>query len=462
MRLVGGNISDSPVKEIGDGSAFAVGGAGVPDFVGLGTWSSASAISASNWSQAALSSALVHSAMYHSPTQLTRMSATSLLRSWVETSSGDCMVGEIVLNADGTVASVATANDLSSALSSQLTQFIVRKVPGSSTRIVISRPLNTSPLSHRFATYDLSSGSLSLHGAVITKAATTNSSFCAVLGMEMTLVDADYGVIFGKDRAINNDSAHPIKFTTGGGGQEFGSVHDSPESFAGNGSVAGPAWLSTETANRIYSKLGVQAERWDLTASDPPAVADTTLTTGVDLYIAGVAPGGGFHWSVWKRDHILFRPQEDPDDGSVTVYCTVQEGAAAHNLVFAFYDVPTETVIYSSSLAYLGAGLGGGGGPVTSQANHIDHTLVQVDTVGDWHRCVAIGTNDTTGLYALPVNVNPLKKLMNHGTMSYTTNLTPHNNNGNGLDASFNGSNILIVCEDTAAAPSTITLPVTV
>jgi len=460
MRLIGGNISDTPVKEIGDGSAFNVGGAaGIPEFVSLGTWSSVAAISATNWSQCALSSALIHGGIYFPPTQLTRMSATSLLRSWVETSSGDCMVGEIVLNADGTVASVATANDLSSDLSSQLTQFIIRKVPGSSTRIVISRPSRASPLSHKFATYDLSSGSLSLHGAVITKAATADSASCAVIGMEMTLVDSDYGIIFGKDRAINHDSALGIKFTTGGGGQEFGAVHDSPEIFAGNGSVAGPAWLSTETANRVYAKLGTQSERWDLTASDPPAVADTLLTAGGVKYISGGSPGGGFHWSVWKRDHILFQPQDDPDDGSVTAYCTVQEAAGAHNLRFVFVNVPNETVHYSGGFADLATA---GGGPITGQANHIDHTLVQVDTVGDWHRCVAVGVNDTTGLYALPVNVNPGAELIHYGTISYTTNLTPHNNNGNGLDASFNGSNILIVCEDTAAAPSTITLPVTV
>ena len=38
MRLVGGNISDTPVKEIGDGSAFAVGGgSGAPALVEIGT-----------------------------------------------------------------------------------------------------------------------------------------------------------------------------------------------------------------------------------------------------------------------------------------------------------------------------------------------------------------------------------------------------------------------------------------
>ena len=39
MRLVGGNISDTPVKEIGDGSAFAVGGSSdsAPALIEFGT-----------------------------------------------------------------------------------------------------------------------------------------------------------------------------------------------------------------------------------------------------------------------------------------------------------------------------------------------------------------------------------------------------------------------------------------
>ena len=467
MRLIGGNISDTPVKEIGDGSAFNVGGAaGDPALVTLGTWSSVAAISATNWSQRADSVDLIHSAIYGIPNQLTRMSATSLLRSWVEVSSGDCMVGEIVLNADGTVASVATANDLSSDLGSDLVQFIVRKVPGSSTRIVISRPNKETANSsgtptHKFGTFDLSSGSLSKHGAVITQAATgggdTNANHAvAAMGMELTLTDSDYGILFAQDTSTSV-TAWPIKFTTGGGGQEFGTVHQGSAGLQGGGNFGGPSWLSPDTNNRIYSKMGTQLQRWDLTEADPPTCADT------DLDGPATQDSKGIHWSVTKRDHVLL-PPDDPDDGTFAVFGTHSEGGGATEMRFLFFDPADEVTQYGYSLVTETFGLDSWN-PGTSipDNNHMDHCLVQIDTVGDWHRCVLVGPNDTTGLYALPINVNIAKKSYHRAAaISLTTNLTPHSNNGNGMDATFNGSNILIICEDTAAAPSTITLPITV
>ena len=46
MKLIGGNISDTPVKEIRDGSAFHVGGSAAdPAVVAIGTWGSAAAVS---------------------------------------------------------------------------------------------------------------------------------------------------------------------------------------------------------------------------------------------------------------------------------------------------------------------------------------------------------------------------------------------------------------------------------
>ena len=53
MKLIGGNISDSPVKNVHDGSAFSVGGAaaGMPDHVAISAWGSGQGpISATNWS----------------------------------------------------------------------------------------------------------------------------------------------------------------------------------------------------------------------------------------------------------------------------------------------------------------------------------------------------------------------------------------------------------------------------
>ena len=51
MRLIGGNISDTPVKEIGDGSAFNVGGGGsvMPSLPTLDTPSAITTVTATNW-----------------------------------------------------------------------------------------------------------------------------------------------------------------------------------------------------------------------------------------------------------------------------------------------------------------------------------------------------------------------------------------------------------------------------
>ena len=91
--------------------------------------------------------------------------------------------------------------------------------------------------------------------------------------------------------------------------------------------------------------------------------------------------------------------------------------------------------------------------------------FVQVDVVGDWVRGVVVGAyGPTTGLQAMPMNVNTVTGQFVSGDASTTTNISPHANAPINFGAFYlsTGPHILIFCEDTAAAPSYIELPVTV
>jgi hypothetical protein len=218
MRLVGGNISDSPVKEIGDGSAFAVGGSSSepPSLIDFGTPGTAATFSN-------IGGCTTNMGYGHSPARsiggknmdICVWSPLSTSVFYVDsTDSHKLKHVRLSFNADGTLASEGAEQDLNSlmAIGTNKDMICVNKV--SSTRCTLTRFKEASTTAFIVACLDLSGDSVSLHGALQTRTTTWNSTLAFVGGACTVLLDSDHLGLF----AHRSDGGLPemsiIKFTT--------------------------------------------------------------------------------------------------------------------------------------------------------------------------------------------------------------------------------------------------------
>ena len=226
MRLIGGNISDTPVKEIADGSAFNVGGGGAsedPSLIDIGTQTTAATFSNiggatqnMGWSTGA--------AIGHCNMDICYWSSTSVSVFYVDnTDSHKLKHVRLSFNADGSLASESAEQDLNSLMAIGVSTdcIVIDKV--SSSRCTLTWGKEASTRSFIVACFDLSGDTISLHGALQTRTTTWNNAF-AFRGACTVLLDADHLGLFAQRQPANGatrDASNTglpemsiIKFTT--------------------------------------------------------------------------------------------------------------------------------------------------------------------------------------------------------------------------------------------------------
>ena len=466
MRLIGGNISDTPVKEIGDGSAFSVGGgAGDPDTLTIGTPTSAAVISGTRWGGCALTANLTP-AGYWRAAQSIQVDTRTIVRLWREVSSNDVHLGVIQLDSDGSFSAVVAANDLSSDLGSVAAPMLLRLISTSGSndgvcRVLICAPTIASARQHRFAVYDIdASGATTIHGAVQSKATTNDSSHNAVQGLDFVVCDEDYGIYFALDSNSTPQAACGVKMTTAN--QGFGSFVNGANGSQGSNYNPDAGYLSRTTDNHVWSGGSTIREYWTLTEDNPPTVARTNVGTvssndsNASSWATQVGqvrmPGS----TVALQTTGALVPVVDTDDGAVGYWRF--QNFQAHSPVsnIKFYNITPEdwrsSRVFSSAAYPLGSG------------HSYDNLFAPVDYVGEWIRGVGVVQNGTTGLHLIPINVNAKTYAINYGVLVATTVITPHAaNTGCHLEAFYStlGGHLNIFCDDTSgAAPSYFEVPI--
>jgi hypothetical protein len=444
MRLIGGNISDTPVKEIGDGSAFSVGGSVAdPDLVVLGSWGSATAISATNWAQARQvpSTCWASSGTCTGWIQLSQTKAVNVFR---RNSDSAMYAGVIEFDSSGDIGTISNAAALSD-FTTGTGVMAVRLVPGSSTKIVVSSADLTNDKSIELCVYDESSGSLSIDGAKIahTLAANTPSYFQQ---FGLMVFDGDYGIA---SCYASGTSICGIPFRITNASQAFGTrvnSSDTPGCQDGAGSFMYASALTDKVA---YQFGGLNGQKWTLTAGSPPTLAHTSTINSVDV-------GNGTYGfeGILNQVGSIIQAPNPTNEGEIM--WMVGAGVGGWN------GVADEWRATSAPASCNNLGTLINNSPYLFGRHN--QTFVPIDSSGDWVRGVFVGTNGTSAIMAIPVNVNVVQQRYIVGTLSRTTNLTPHADAPINFGAMYfsGGPCIQVFCEDTAAAPSYIKLPVTV
>lgn len=450
MRLIGGNISDTPVKEVGDGSAFNVGGAAAaPALLTLGTPGSATAISQTGWA-----------------TVFSRPDAWLLYGygfKWLQVGDqklsctfrhdGGAMYGGVIdLDSNGHVATVNTATALT-IFDTIKTPVAAKLVPGTydnSPRIVVATSTRVSPREFQIGVYDLSD-SYTIHGAVIEKAGAADVN-PIVEGLEVCLTGPDYGILFAKSDNIVS-SATPFKFTTT---QSIGSDVNTDGMPWGTGETMSFAYESEATHGKVYNIGGNgRGTEWDLTEDTTPTLALTSYINASSTSVGAMAHihGVSTHFGCLVRPPVA---SADQDGAFMLVsYAGLRHWPGKRG---------TNEIAWDGNNPF---NVGTFIPPGAQLYNQHNFTFVQVDTDGDWVRGVTVGPYGTTGLQLIPINVNPLTGEFVRGTTATTTtNISPHRETTLNFFAGYQGigdsTHILIFCEDTAAAPSYLEVPVTI
>jgi hypothetical protein len=446
-KLIGGNISDTPIKDISDGSAFSAGGGGTaPDLITLGSWGTASVITGTGWVQHKASVATAWANSGYSCGWIL-MSPTKWLNVARRNSDNALYYGVITLDAAGDVSTQGTYTALSD-FTTNGAPVALRRMGDSTTNLLIGSGKTSATQRIELGEYALSGDTLTLQNSLLTQN-TTNGAASDLRGFSIE-VGTDYGVasVFFSGTAVG---FHPFRITSP---QAFGTLVNTSTAQVSSQDQAGMmSWKSKSTPNVFYFSTGLLTKTI-LTEANPPTL---TESDGFAVQVGGW--GYGTEATLSNRGLIVQPPTEETDGNLMFIAPSGIGGWKGEGNTFRMADFPNR----------VGINLGGYGTPAVRKFNRHNIDFVHVDTSGDWVRGVVIAAHPaagTTGLTAIPLNVNPKDQKFTAGTPLQTTNLTPHQdapcNFGAAYHADWTTSQILIACEDTAAAPSIIKLPITV
>ena len=427
----------------GIGTAPAGGGT-APDLITLGSWGTASVITGTGWVQhkASVATAWLNSG-YSCGWIL--MSATKWLNVARRNSDNALYYGVITLDAAGDVSTQGTYTALSD-FTTNGAPVALRRMGDSTTNLLIGSGKTSATQRIELGEYALSGDTLTLQNSLMTQN-TTNGAAADLRGFAIE-VGTDYGVV----AAIYDGSSvgfHPFRITSP---QAFGTLVDTDTTAVqGQDQAAMMSWKSQSTTNVFYFSTGV-ITKTILTEANPPTLTESDgFTPSVNSW------GYGTEATLSNRGLIVQPPTEETDGNLMFIVNTGIGGWKGEGNTFRMNN--------SGGADNLGAF----GTPAVRSFSRHNIDFVHVDTSGDWVRGVVIAAHNasgTNGLTAIPLNVNPKDQKFTAGTPLQTTNLTPHQdapcNFGAAYHADWTTSQILIACEDTAAAPSIIKLPITV
>ena len=292
MRLIGGNISDTPVKEIGDGSAFNVGGgASAPDLVEIGTIP-VEGTAASNFDESLSHTTSGGSRACQKTT--VKWSDNSFGCFWISgTSPYKLYYSHLTTNSDGSFAAVATKVDLSGDLTEANTtngsgnrhiRSAISSVKLSASRVVINIMFagNSSSLAYgkENVVYDKNGDSVTEHGTVFNHGTPTwnpagEDAATATQALCVAAVNADQGIVFNNDNGTTTSiAAVPCHFT---GTKTAGTLRNVTN--ATLSLQSGVAFSDNSTPAKIFTVLGGSGagtrvvQEWDFTVGTTPQLA---------------------------------------------------------------------------------------------------------------------------------------------------------------------------------------------
>ena len=424
MRLIGGNISDTPVKEIGDGSAFNVGGAaGSPALAVIGSFGTATATSSFVDDP---SDFCGQSGVPHCGTRIVKWADNSFgIFSLEKASPYALKYTRLSTNADGTFAAEGTEVDLSGDFTTPngvYSGFDVKKL--SASRVVIGYGIDASAARKlEFGVYDLDGDSLSLVGSVLSRSTATNSAeafsnFC------MAVLGAATACVWMRDGS--NSSTLTAISATVVGTQTF----DPIVTQASATQVAGPWPQDTyiNSSGRVLVKAGGIESRWDLVASplsvtyvDAPvddAYGTSDANVMGDMFIHGndTDEAGRHFWvkMIGSKPTVILRTGDTTN------------------------SVVTLPICYPPTLA-----------TVYDQPAVVELSL---DTETGWGKYILFAPHSTTntGLHAIPFNLNTKTLEMVHpdpsSDVGYSTNfLTTHRKLFGAMHGNSSATNIVVL-----------------
>jgi hypothetical protein len=295
-RLIGGNISDTPIKDIGDGSAFSAGVASsTPALVGIGTIP-AIGTGLTNFDERYILSAT--NGQNQRCCISVKWADNDFGIFWCKnTSSYELYYLRIQTNSDGSFLSESTKTDLSGDFTGtngySKTQIAVKKL--SASRVAVAMGFTVSGTRGiEVNVYDKSGDTLSKHGTVQDLGTPSWASDFCFAGLNIGVRDADtiglfnaWTTTFG---GYTDNDCHPMKVTTT---KSVGTRVDSLTSYReGVGGVA-----FTDDTGKIWTIQGTvllggnTLQEWTITPGATPSVASPTSYSGFQLDITASFSG---------------------------------------------------------------------------------------------------------------------------------------------------------------------------
>ena len=328
MRLIGGNISDTPVKEIADGSAFSVGGT-VPAPT-LSTFGTGSALGS------AISGLTEAYNMQPRNVASVKWADNSFGLFWLDKASPyEIWYMHIETNADGTFASAGSAVDLSGVFSNPSNHIgaaiEVKKL--SASRVTVQYGIPGSTHKVEWATFDKDTDTLAQEGSTLSYS-TEYNNLQAYKGFGMVVVDSTTVLgIFTDQNTSSVQRLHPItaagtlaKGTSVNTGS-IASIANWTEAMCSIGwtDSSGVTWLTALGSNACTNVI-----KATVTAGSTPSVTVNSTITGLTSYYlpAFTATGdlGGGVAGTQSRFHIH---KDDVDVGR----CIWVKGTTIKDLV---------------------------------------------------------------------------------------------------------------------------------
>tara|TARA_R110001583_G_scaffold15112_8_gene62586 strand:- start:352 stop:1725 length:1374 start_codon:yes stop_codon:yes gene_type:complete len=453
MRLIGGNISDTPVKEIADGSAFSAGGAGSVNPYTIGAFSSVTTIS--GWD--------AHSEADSGTAGLVQVDYCKFDDddygfAWRSNADDEVKFGHLTLNASTGAPTFGAEQDLSGTFTRNTADGTVMIATTESGVCAIAQghSVGTDAAGIDVGRFTLSSDSLTLTGSVLLDAVSRTGLSYTQGAAGLIVVSADTVVTTHIDY---HGTAHP-----GTGSSPHNGINMTPMKITGTQSV-GTTVASTRVFNggtqrifkhkdngvNFYMPINGHLTYWTVSEGSTPSIAETTA----DIYGAIKQPFYGGTGNGGRAGRIMNIPEDD------NPFSTVFFDTETANMCFwkadpgdGNYSVTQDGV---DSMVRVGHPQYG---PML--ANKANGALIYIDKVGSVHRFILVGAHVTTHLTVTPMTVNATDGTFSVGPMSFSTNLTPNSTHSLwGAVVNSGKTAITIIAQDDATTVRYVTVPIT-
>tara|TARA_R110002074_G_scaffold113392_1_gene242474 strand:- start:63 stop:1535 length:1473 start_codon:yes stop_codon:yes gene_type:complete len=445
MRLIGGTISDTPVKEIGDGSAFNVGGsAAIPKFLSVTSTTSKTALSGFDVIDPTPFNA---SATYYAcgMTYVEKITDDLFVMVWRSNADGETKASVITFSSGvATFGAEQNLTALSQGTAGSSGQVLCQAVGTDKVLVANSRPSDGAASDIQTQLYDVNGGSTRTLTATSGSSRQTismahgganNVYSHSVMGFGMIVLDANRAIIlvqhyhypYPDGTAVNGKTKYfPFRFTAT---QSVGSIvapqwgnsgytghqstwrHPTEDAFfqhsASGAGVIKISWSSADIA--VLSLAETHYGGGPNTASGTPYIfypGNNTSGLNHQQIPKGTAadePGAviqdsylGLHWWTGEDTSLASRTEGPPQ----RAYINIEEGAspapplAGHMATWTFPDGQAE-----------------------------NRRIIVQDQVGDWQRLMWITCNSTDAFYFTPLLLNWVSgKLLVGQITKHTTN----------------------------------------